>query len=988
MEFRGPVPFPVKLIAAGEAVGLIVLASSILFIWNSWQTLASLEQREFPSIATLAAMAGANESRIAAARIAVTATDTDWRRRYSDSEASGQALTARLQLLAPTELRTDAGRQLLASVARLRATEKRALDLVEHGETAEAKALLFGESYGQEEKALFAGGYQVAALLRGRLQAIIDSERRRGKMAIALFCTGLPLLIALWIFSLRGALRHLEQQRLSDVRVRESEQRLSTLFEGIDDTVLVHDMEGRILDCNSAACLRLGYTREKLLKMRASGIEAPDFAASFEERSVRQLAAGAYACEGAHMTKDGTRVPVDINSRVIDYGGVPAVLALARDITERKRVEAELRLMREVADAANAAKSQFLANMSHEIRTPLNGIVGMTELTLDTDLSAEQREYLQMARVSGVSLVALIDDILDFSKIEAGQLSLAAAEFQLRDVLAAAIQPLVIMARKKNLDLVCQIPRNVPEKLVGDAGRLTQIIINLVGNAVKFTGAGEVKLTAEATAFEGAGVNLLFTVTDTGIGVPENMLQSIFRPFEQGDGSVTRKYGGTGLGLAISAQLARLMGGEIWAESGLQTGSAFHFRVSLAMPAQSASGPSCDLRGLSVLVMDENAATRSRLEETLSKWGMAPAAVDGVEPALSAVEKASRSGKPFDLVLLDGNGDANVETDIVGSIRQRSIAAPPAVIVVTSTGAESGAPGIGGRLQRPFTQSELLDAISTVMGPASLERMSALHEPQAVLAEGFTPRRVLVAEDNPINQRLLSRMLEKRGHSVALAYNGREALEAVKRERFDIALFDVQMPEMSGIEATTAIRAREREEAGNSGIPRRLPICAITANAMKGDRELCLAAGMDTYIAKPIHQQEVFEVVEHTCIIQSSGIEVSFDEAIFEGDPEFLTEIVNLFLETYPDLLREIENAISRKDAGGLCRAAHTMKGAVANFGAKAVVERAKSLEEIGRRGDLASAGQGVQELRAILEQFLPELQGALWRAKEKQVLT
>ena len=827
MAPHGRVPFPVKLMAAGKILGLVLLAGSGLYIWSSWQTLASLQERAFPSVATFASLSNAGVSRIAAARVGVVATDTSWRSRYRQAEVNGKAHMARLQLLAPDELRTDAGRHVVESTARMQATEKQALALAADGKAAEAQALLFAEPYRQDERALVAAGYQLAAMLMRRPQIVIDSERRRGKLAVALFCAGLPLLVALWIFSLRSTLRHINRQRHSDALVRESEERLSTLFEGIDDALFVHDMEGRILDCNGAACRRLGYTREELLELRACAIEAPEFAEGFASRRACQLAAGAYVCEGAHVTKDGTRIPVDINSRVIEYRGVPAVLELVRDMTERKRVEAELELTRAAADAANAAKSQFLANMSHEMRTPMNGIIGMTELTLATELSAEQREYLQMARVSSVSMVALIERVLDFSKVEAGQLSLHPAEFQLRDLLAAAIQPLAVKAREKNLDLVCHIPRNIPERLVGDPRRLAQIVDNLVGNAIKFSSAGEVGLTAEATSFQGARVELLFTVTDSGIGVPENMLQSIFEPFRQGDGSSTRKYGGTGLGLAISAQLAGLMGGEIWAEKGRRVGSAFHFRVSLGMAAAepSAPEPGGDLCGVSVLVVDANEGTRRSLEETLSKWGMAPAAVDGVKSAWIAVDKASRNSRPFDLILADANVD----------LRERAFPASTPIIVL----------GAGGRLQRPFTQSELLDAVWTAMGPAALERMSAGLDAAAAAADSVTPRRVLVAEDNPVNQRLLRRMLEKRGHSVALVYNGREAVEAWEREKFDIVA--VRCAD-AGDERHRGDRGDPRQGArgaGHSGAAMRLPICAVTANAMKGDRERYLAAGMD-----------------------------------------------------------------------------------------------------------------------------------------------
>jgi PAS domain S-box-containing protein len=768
----------------------------------------------------------------------------------------------------------------------------------------------------------------------------------------------------------------------------------------------VHDVEGRILDCNPAACRRLGYTREEFLTLRTSDIDAPEFAEGFAQRCARQMTAGAYVCEGVHVTKDGKFIPADINTRVIAYQGTPAILAVVRDITERKRVEAELEMMREAAENANAAKSEFLANMSHEIRTPMNGILGMTELALGTELTGEQGEYLRMVKSSADSLLTVVNDILDFSKIEAGKLALDPIQFQLRDTLADMMATLALKAHEKGLDFAYRVPPEVPDRLVGDAGRLKQVILNLTGNAIKFTGRGEILIAVGVVTREPGKAVLSFTVTDTGIGIPGNQLQTVFEPFKQGDGSTTRKYGGTGLGLAISTQLATLMGGRIWAESESGTGSSFHFTASLGLIEDSAGeastlDPGRELEGIPVLVADESANSRIILWEMLSSWGMKPVTVDGLEPALAALNEAIAEGDPFAIVILDMKLASDGGLGLVEGIRRLPVKGGPAVLALTSAPGrfepeKLHALGIGAYLHKPVRQSELLDAMMTILGAKSLAALGAFSsQPSGVLVSSdveakssppaqICPLRILVAEDNPVNQRLVVRMLEKRGHSVALVSNGREALEALACQEFDIVLLDIQMPEMGGLDATAAIRAREREQARSGGPAIHIPIIAITANAMKGDRERCLAAGMDGYIAKPIHQQELFGMIENMHIIKAIEPAVSFDDALFGGDPDFLAEIVNLFLETYPELLSDIENAVTRQDAAALGRAAHTMKGAVANFGAKAAVDQAKALEMMGKAGDLVSAAAATQSLRALMEKLVPELESALVKATEK----
>jgi PAS domain S-box-containing protein len=645
------------------------------------------------------------------------------------------------------------------------------------------------------------------------------------------------------------------------------------------------------------------------------------------------------------------------------------------------RLIREIELARKQAERATRAKSDFLARMSHEIRTPMTAIMGMTQLALGTRLTSEQREYLEIVTESSNSLLTLLNDILDFSKIEARKLELDRAPFSLRETVEGALKSLAVRAQQKQIELACHIRQGVPDALVGDSLRLRQILLNLAGNAVKFTDRGEVVLSVDVQSADPAAVLLHFSVADTGPGIPAEKREAIFHSFEQADVSTTRRYGGTGLGLPIASELVALMGGRIWLENRSGSGSVFHFTARFELQPESAQTPRpelpANLRGLPVLVVDPGATQRRIFKEMFAGWGMKPVAT-APAGALARIERAERARRPFALLLIDATMPSMDGLAFLRRVRAFPRHRHAPVILLTSAlrpreAARAQKLGVAARITKPVRQSDLLNAIvsslQSARAPGAAGRRSAAREP------AVAPLQILVAEDNPMNRKLILLLLEKRGHRTAIARTGQEAVELVRQQNFDAVLMDVEMPGMNGLEATRAIR--EAEPIGS----RRLPIVAMTAHAMRGDRERCIEAGMDAYLSKPIQASELYRVIESLVprdsarpakAVSRPAPEAEADAMLarFGGNPRFFHSLVRTFRKDAATLLARIERSLRRSDSEALAVAAHTLKGAAGVFGPGAVSDLARRLETSARSNRL----EGTKPIAANLEKEVARL--------------
>ncbi len=772
---------------------------------------------------------------------------------------------------------------------------------------------------------------------------------------------------------------------------RRAEEELDNLFQLSTDMLCIAGFDGYFKRLNPAWEKTLGYSVQELLAAPYLDFIHPEDVASTIAEG-QKIAGGAHSItfENRYRCKDGSYKWLQWNTTTSSEQKL--IFGAARDVTALRQAAAALKKAKEAADAASRAKGDFLANMSHEIRTPMNAIIGMTELAMETKLTPEQREYMDAVLYSANTLLTLINDILDFSKIEAGKFALEQVPFNLRDLLGDTTRASALRAHQKGLELACHVRPGVPDTVIGDPVRLRQVVSNLVGNAIKFTSRGEVVVHADVESHSRNGVVLRFAVRDTGIGILPEKQKKIFEAFAQADTSTTREYGGTGLGLAITSQLLDMMGGGIWVESETGKGSTFHFTAQFGLPP---SGPrrhaaELELRGLPVLVVDDNATNRRILEEMLSNWQMAPTMAGSGAAALRELGRAAAVKSTFPVMLIDMNMPAMDGFTLAKRIATRRAggkkAGRPALIMLTSgpRPGDSGRArklGIAAYLTKPVKQSDLLDTILTVLSKSKRGRLKRT----AVASRRAAKRaRVLVAEDNAVNQRLVRRILEKRGHRVAIANNGREALEQLAARSFDVVLMDVQMPEMDGLEATAAIREREKASGG------RVPIVAMTAHAMKGDRERCLAAGMDAYLSKPVETKALLLTIERVVRGAPAEAEVPADSlpgstAVLDerslldrvgGDRQLLAELARIFLADSPQMMAAIRSAVQQRDAAALRRAAHTLKGSVANFSASGAVEAALRLETMGGDGDL----DGVEAAWSRLEEEIARVHEAVDR--------
>lgn len=794
------------------------------------------------------------------------------------------------------------------------------------------------------------------------------------------------------------------ERKQAEKELRESEEQLQAILDNSPAVIFLKDLRGRYILINRRFETLFHVTRQEVAGQTAHDVFPREMADAFRANDLKVLEADApLETEEVVPLDDGPHTYLSIKFPLRNSAGVSqAICGISTDITERKRMEAQVAAARDTALESARLKAEFLANMSHEIRTPMNAIIGMSGLLLDTNLTGEQREFAETVRSSAEALLALINDILDFSKIEAGKLSFEKMDFDLAGAVEGAVDLLAEAAQAKGIELFSLIYSDVPTQLRGDPGRLRQVLTNLLSNAVKFTDRGEVivRVTRESES-EGCQV-LRFAVSDSGIGVPEEAQRRIFGAFSQADGSTTRRYGGTGLGLAISRQLVEMMGGQIGVESEPGKGSTFWFTAKFENQAEGVArraAPRAHLEGVRVLVVDDNATNRTLVHHQITSWGLRDGGAEGGEEALHILRREAAAGDPYDIAILD------MQMPVMdGLMLARAIKSDPAIagtrlLMMTSLGRRDDETireaGVELCLTKPVKQSQLLDCLATLVGEGSFERQQPQLAARPVVSapggeEQHQRFRILVAEDNIVNQKVALRQLQRLGYTADAVANGREVLEALDRIPYDLVLMDCQMPEVDGYEATKEIRRRE-------GGSRHTTIIAMTANALEGDRERCLAAGMDDYISKPVKQDALSAAIEpwiravdlsladsarnESPNIIDRGVIAELRELQSSEESDFLAHLIDLFTADAPARLGAMREALARADSERVTHEAHALKGSSAHLGATRMAALCEILEDQGRAGSMS----GALAVLPVLEEEFGRVREALEAEKSPQ---
>jgi len=787
------------------------------------------------------------------------------------------------------------------------------------------------------------------ALMEERADAERRAEVHSSVITVVASALGV-LLLATALLVERRSTRTLSE---TTQQLRASEERLRHMAENITDLIWIHDTNATRKYVSPSCERLLGWSPHELLVDREPVLHADDWPAmrAAIDRLVREPDTRIDLLHRLRC-KDGTYrwFETALRASVDESGCTRALHSIGRDVTERLRIQEQLHAAKDAAEAAARSKTDFLARMSHEIRTPMNGVLGMTELALQTQLTSEQREFIATARSSAESLLAIIDDILDFSKIEAGKLRLDASRFALRSTLGRALRALTSRANEKRVPVLLRVDDDVPDSVVGDPHRLMQVVVNLVGNAVKFTDKGEVVVRVRAAAVTTERASLTFSVRDTGIGIAPDKLGVIFEAFTQAEESTTRTFGGTGLGLAICRQLVTMMNGCLSVESELGQGSVFTFAIDVADPVhRGGDGPvATAARGARVVLVKANETGRKIIEDLLTSWGTSCDAFGSVADAADRVAARRVDGAPFDLAIVDGSVDHGAAASLA------RIAGPNGVpLVMLGTPPRDMHDVRTAWIPKPVVASDLLETIEALL--TGVGRSSPL--PLKLVAR--TPRRLLVAEDNVVNRRVATAILERVGHTVVAVGNGRQAISALSHDAFDLVLMDVQMPEMDGLEATRRIRKAEAFRGGH------VPIVALTAQAMKGDADACLAAGMDAYLSKPLSAVQVLATIDELTSRAHSSVPTFDRDALVSmlEDDALVAEAIALYRAEAPALLERVVVAAAANDADGLVRAAHELKGTLLSLQCAPASSVAAEIELAARGGDVPIARAHVPAL-------------------------